>query len=122
MDHLPCLVYHCRNHAWMRVSERVHAESAHQIEVAVSIDIDEGAAFATIHDDGITGVNGNQVLFVPIQDLLGRLVDAKMFHTFSSHHRPTSVKRVEPKLMQAVVLGWRLPRSLRIDTSVYDYW
>ena len=84
VNHPAGLVCERRQHSGVGVAQRVDSEAAHQVEVLVAVHVEEQAAFAAFHDDGVTCINWNEMLGVTGQDLAGGLVCGgpipKMFH------------------------------------------
>ncbi len=57
------------HHPRMRVPQRVHAQAAHHIQVAVPVHVKQQAAFAALHHHRIACVHRDQVLLISRQHI-----------------------------------------------------
>ena len=54
------LIGHCGDQARMGVTERVDAQACHEVEIAIARGVVQIDSVAVIHDDGISGVDGEE--------------------------------------------------------------
>jgi len=71
VDDLGGLIGDSGDHAGMRVAEGVDAQAGHQVQVAIAGRVKEVNTFPAVHDNGVTGINGQEAVGVTLKNLLG---------------------------------------------------